>query len=459
MRISIGDLTSDLYELGSNGTPQGSVISPMLFNLIMVGLPKELDKIPGIHHSICADDITIWIGDGSDGYIDQRLQEASALCGEIPRCRPHKSLTRAAAGACPDEDATPPKTPPRPPKLAGTRRRLSVCHPMESVILLNENRGTGSTSSSGAASAEEETLRLEGCLSAERSLLDFVRQYPSQGHTMLLYGASGSAFIYLAKMIAKEDPRWEVHYVRMKQFMGRSIGRDCQRELESLFTEGKDKIKMLFFYLLDTIYGNALAAEEIDYAQRFKTELPEYIKRVASTDKKKLAVVASARKPWLFPNDLQSLFQKWVHVGLPGSAERIRLIKAHIGHVPCSLSDSNFLQLSRMTEDYTYSEIGNMVEEAHLGPFKRIEGATHFKKVDNHWEVCSPRERGAVQLSWHTMKPTDVKEPLVYGDILDGFVKVELRRTDKELAEMETIRLAHLEPKQDNNPSDRARNS
>ncbi|KAH8027839.1 hypothetical protein HPB51_010485 [Rhipicephalus microplus] len=109
-----------------------------------------------------------------------------------------------------------------------------------------------------------------------------------------------------------------------------------------------------------------------------------------------------------------------------------------------------------MTEDYTYSEIGNMVEEAHLGPLKRIERATHFRKVDAYWEVCSPHERGAVQLSWHTMKPTEVKEPLVYGDILDGFVKVELRRTDKELAEMETVRLAHLEPNKINDNRDRA---
>ncbi|XP_075530147.1 uncharacterized protein LOC142563479 [Dermacentor variabilis] len=361
-------------------------------------------------------------------------------------------ISIAAATACrdDDEDATSPKTPPRPPKLAGTRRRLSVCQPMESVILLNESRGTGSPSTSGA---EEETLRLEGCLPAEKALLGFVRQYPAQGHTLLLYGASGSAFIYLAKMIAKEDPRWEVHYVRMKQFMGHSTGRDCQAELETLFTEGgKDKIKVLFFYLLDTIYGNTLAPEEIEYAHRFKKELPEFLRRVVSVEKQQLAVVASARKPWLFPADLQSLFQKWVHVGLPGSAERIRLIRAHIGQVPCSLTDSNILQLSRMTEDYTYSEIGNMVEEAHLGPFKRIEAATHFRQVGRYWEACSPSERGAMQLSWHTMKPTDVKEPIVYGDLLDGFVKVELRRSDKELANMETVQLAHPEPKQD--PSD-----
>ncbi|KAH8027840.1 hypothetical protein HPB51_010486 [Rhipicephalus microplus] len=208
------------------------------------------------------------------------INESNSSCHPL-ECVHVAALTRfsrAAAAACRYDDATPPKTPPRPPKLAGTRRRLSVCQTMESVILLNEQRGTGSASSSGVASAEEEMLRLEGCLPAERSLLDFVQQYPDQGRTLLLYGASGSAFIYLAKMIAKEDKRWDVHYVRMKQFMGRSTGRDSQKELESLFTEGKDKIKMLFFYLLDTIYSNTLSAEELDYAQRFKMELPEYIK-------------------------------------------------------------------------------------------------------------------------------------------------------------------------------------
>uniref|UniRef100_A0A6G5A9P4 Putative tick transposon n=1 Tax=Rhipicephalus microplus TaxID=6941 RepID=A0A6G5A9P4_RHIMP len=95
-RLSLGGLTSDLQELGCRGTPQGSVISPMLFNLIMIGLPKELNKIPGLYHSIYADDITIWVSDGSDGYIEQRLQEAIGtveryLEGTGLACSPEKS--------------------------------------------------------------------------------------------------------------------------------------------------------------------------------------------------------------------------------------------------------------------------------------------------------------------------------------------------------------------------------
>uniref|UniRef100_L7M065 Putative tick transposon n=1 Tax=Rhipicephalus pulchellus TaxID=72859 RepID=L7M065_RHIPC len=82
--------------MGSAGTPQGSVISPMLFNLIMIGLPARLNSIYGIHHSVYADDITIWACEGSDGEIEQRLQEAVAtieeyLDGTGLECSPDKS--------------------------------------------------------------------------------------------------------------------------------------------------------------------------------------------------------------------------------------------------------------------------------------------------------------------------------------------------------------------------------
>lgn len=40
-KIIVGDLTSEEISIGSAGTPQGSVISPMLFNLVLIGLPSR----------------------------------------------------------------------------------------------------------------------------------------------------------------------------------------------------------------------------------------------------------------------------------------------------------------------------------------------------------------------------------------------------------------------------------
>lgn len=72
-----GGLTSARLTLGDRGTPQGAVLSPFLFNLVMRTLPSSLDKIPGLRHTIYADDITLWTATGSDGQIEETLQRAA----------------------------------------------------------------------------------------------------------------------------------------------------------------------------------------------------------------------------------------------------------------------------------------------------------------------------------------------------------------------------------------------
>ncbi|KAM7301181.1 uncharacterized protein ISCGN_016721 [Ixodes scapularis] len=52
----------------------GSVVSPMLFNLVLLGLPAKLAAIEGLHHSLYAD-ITLWVPGGlCDGHIETTLQ-------------------------------------------------------------------------------------------------------------------------------------------------------------------------------------------------------------------------------------------------------------------------------------------------------------------------------------------------------------------------------------------------
>nr|XP_054919487.1 putative nicotine oxidoreductase [Dermacentor andersoni] len=50
--IGLGELRSEKFNTPKKGTPQGSVISPILFNVAMIGLAQQLDQIDGVRHAI-----------------------------------------------------------------------------------------------------------------------------------------------------------------------------------------------------------------------------------------------------------------------------------------------------------------------------------------------------------------------------------------------------------------------
>lgn len=66
--ITIGGLQSPIIHFGSKGTPQGSVLSPFLFNVALLGLPPALASIPNLKHSLYADDITLWVTGAATGH-------------------------------------------------------------------------------------------------------------------------------------------------------------------------------------------------------------------------------------------------------------------------------------------------------------------------------------------------------------------------------------------------------
>ncbi|KAM7315515.1 hypothetical protein ISCGN_005298 [Ixodes scapularis] len=85
-----------VQRLGSRGTPQGAVLSPLLFNLALRGLPEALRAVPNVEHAIYADDITLWCREGSDAEIEEKLQAAADIVGEYVmkcglKCAPEKS--------------------------------------------------------------------------------------------------------------------------------------------------------------------------------------------------------------------------------------------------------------------------------------------------------------------------------------------------------------------------------
>lgn len=74
-KLCVGELNLEERELGSVGMPQGSVISPLLFNIVVIKVAKRLEE-QGIEHSTYADDITLWSLSDMEEEAQDDLQEA-----------------------------------------------------------------------------------------------------------------------------------------------------------------------------------------------------------------------------------------------------------------------------------------------------------------------------------------------------------------------------------------------
>lgn len=74
-KLHVGELDLEERELGNVGTPQGSVISPLLFNLVMTKIAKRLGT-QEVKHTLYADDIMLWSTSNDEQQAQEELQTA-----------------------------------------------------------------------------------------------------------------------------------------------------------------------------------------------------------------------------------------------------------------------------------------------------------------------------------------------------------------------------------------------
>ncbi|KAM7310304.1 hypothetical protein ISCGN_007212, partial [Ixodes scapularis] len=84
-QIRLGEDVSPTFRACvGRGTPQGAVLSPLLFNFAMMDLPEKLTVIPGLRHSLYADDVTLWT-EGHVLHVQSALQTAADVVVDYAR--------------------------------------------------------------------------------------------------------------------------------------------------------------------------------------------------------------------------------------------------------------------------------------------------------------------------------------------------------------------------------------
>jgi len=96
-------------------------------------------------------------------------------------------------------------------------------------------------------------------------------------------------------------------------------------------------------------------------------------------------LIAATNMPWTLDSAFLRRFQKKIHIPLPDKEARKRLFEINVGDTLCDISAKDYEEFARQTEEFSGSNIRNVVQEALMRSVTRIYEAKYF------CHVCSLR--------------------------------------------------------------------
>lgn len=66
------------------------------------------------------------------------------------------------------------------------------------------------------------------------------------------------------------------------------------------------------------------------------------------------------------------------------------MFKLHLGSTPNNLTEADFITLGKKTQGYSGADISVIVRDALMQPVRKVQSATHFKKVKTQEQCTCP---------------------------------------------------------------------
>ncbi|KAJ1943012.1 Vacuolar protein sorting-associated protein 4 [Linderina pennispora] len=143
-------------------------------------------------------------------------------------------------------------------------------------------------------------------------------------------------------------------------------------------------------------------------------------------------VLGATNIPWALDSAIRRRFEKRIFIPLPDPAARARMFQLHIGNTPCTLTQRDYRMLAEQTDGYSGSDIAVIVRDALMQPIRKVQLATHFKRVvrsadrseangpqREYWTPCSPGDPEAIEKTWSDVGGNELWEPdLTLSDFL-----------------------------------------
>lgn len=241
---------------------------------------------------------------------------------------------------------------------------------------------------------------------------------------ILLYGPPGTGKSYLAKAVATEANNSTFFSVSSSDLLSKWLG-ESEKLVKNLFELARaHRPSIIFIDEVDSLCS-ARNDNESESARRVKTEFLVQMQGVSNDNNDNLLVLGATNIPWSLDAAIRRRFEKRIYISLPEPAARKAMFKLHLGSTPHTLREEDFTELANKSEGYSGADISIVVRDALMSPIRRIQMATHFKRVrgpcrknpnlmvDDLLTPCSPGDPGAIEMSWMQIDGDKLLEPLI----------------------------------------------
>ena len=218
---------------------------------------------------------------------------------------------------------------------------------------------------------------------------------------------------------------------------------ESERLVKQLFEMARDqKPSIVFIDEIDSLCGSRGDGES-EASRRIKTEFLVQMNGVGHNQSGVL-VLGATNIPWALDSAIRRRFERRIYIPLPELNARARMFELHVGNTPCTLTAQDYRLVAEKTEGYLISgfrcspilcrysgsDIAVVVRDALMQPVRKVQTATHFKKVtapsrkdpnatQEYLTPCSPGEPGAIEMDWTQVDGDQLLEPaLTTNDFL-----------------------------------------